>query len=196
MNKTEITIVITFKNGVEGLSQTIESIEKQKHCNYKVIIAGENIKSVQALIQIPKENYKLLECKGTPGKILNTAVEQINTQYIMFMESYDVMSHNFIKECLNALEQYRDSSFAVVKSYCINPLMTKDKIQHIFSKKYIEEYEVCDLNKTYERLTTALDSSVFRTCEIKNIKFKENLPFEYGTDTVSYTHLDVYKRHI
>ena len=63
MNKTEITIVITFKNGVEGLSQTIESIEKQKHCNYKVIIAGENIKSVQALIQIPKENYKLLECK-------------------------------------------------------------------------------------------------------------------------------------
>lgn len=184
MDKTEITIVITLKNGIEGLLQTIKSIKSQKHCSYNVLIVGEDIKKVQELIQIPKDNFLFLEYEGTPGEVLNKAIQMVTTQYVMFMESYDILSPNFINENLKALKQYKEASFSVTKSYCINPLMTKDKIQHILSKKFIEEYEICDLTKTYERLTTALDSSVFKTTEIKSIKFKENLPFEYGTDMV------------
>ena len=116
--------------------------------------------------------------------ILNQVMKLIESPYVMFMKTFDLISDGFMHKCIGALQEHEDVAFAVSKSYCINPLMTKTKVQHIFSKLYINDKAITDIRDNCSEIITYLDSAIFKTKAINEIKFNENAIFETEVDMV------------
>lgn len=186
MDDKNLTVILTMQNGLDGLQQTLISLKQQKDKCFKLLMvcSSNDEAKVKAMNIAPLEG-KVIVCEGeSRGILLNKAMLHIDTPYVMFMETFDQVNSTFIKHCMREIQNHSGVNFVTGKSYCINPLMTKTRKQHILSKLFIDEPIVHDISEDYTALVTALDSSVFHTEAIKQIGFHEELPFEVGTDMV------------
>lgn len=104
MKTFETTIILRSMNSADIISQTLKALFSQNYKDFKLLVvdSGSTDDTLEKisfypheLIQIKKEDYH-------PGIVLNNAIKQTNTPFIVFLNSDTVMLHN---NCLEILIQ-------------------------------------------------------------------------------------------
>ena len=153
MNETaQISILILETAGGKGLERTLDTIASQIYTNYNIYyLANPDPSSPDgpAMPEFSKpmpEFHTLVPAEAkTTGGLLNFAIRQIDTPFIMFMRENDTLGPSFLYKCMerfeqnSLLEQPEDISLAVGKAFCCNPVVSQKSIEHILSKKYIRK---------------------------------------------------------
>jgi hypothetical protein len=82
--------------GRKTLSRTINSLENQTIGNWRAIIVFDGVKST---ISITDERISIIEIKKTGVNVRNTALKQVQTKWVGFVDDDDTLSEDYV-ECL------------------------------------------------------------------------------------------------
>lgn len=175
MNK--LSIIITYYNNEEHIIDCIESIKKQRNQNFDLIIVDDGSADSSAdLIKEATRDYnksithiKLEENSGH-AHARNKALEKVNTQYLMFLDSDDQLASYAVEYYLSKVNGL-DGLIAPIHKFAIN------KPQYVDKDKIRIEYLTQQSNpNSFLRKNTACNI-LFKTGIIKahNIRFNENL---------------------
>ncbi len=165
-NKEEIKVVIKLTDAGEGLNKTLESLEIQEISEASVILIGEKVNGFQNV-----SSYQ-------------SALEAVDTPYVMFMKEGDQTNDAFIRSCVELLNEKPHAGLAVGKYYSVNPLESDEPIEHILSKKYSSLRAVNYLDTKPQKILVSLDAVVLRTENAKEIGFKSELGINEEADFV------------
>ena len=101
MTTSKITFIIP-SIGRETLKDTIESLEKQTNSDWNAIIAFDgcspNFQTEDPRIRIIQIEEKLgQEQLSAAGLVRNTAIHQVKTEWIAFVDDDDTLAHNYVE---------------------------------------------------------------------------------------------------
>lgn len=109
VEKTKVSVLITSTENEEELKSTINSIEKQTHKNYEIII-NKNKK-----IKLPKDNKKIKLVETLQENEINVGIEQSTGDYIAIIEA----GNEFLPEKLEKqlIDMFKKNSDICYTSY-------------------------------------------------------------------------------
>lgn len=140
---TKVSIIITSYNYEKYIGTAIESIINQTYKDWELIIVDDGSKdnSVNIIEEYCKKynNINLYIQPENKGLIesIKLALEKANGEYVIFLESDDYLSNNYISEKLNIFSQYPNVGFIANLVQTVDNLPSKKT--SIFLKK-IEQY--------------------------------------------------------
>lgn len=138
----------------------------------------------------------------------NELLPTIQTPYLLFMHEGDELSDQFVEHCASILDgekplypqlkkwkhkyydlrpserNAKDAAFIAPKSYCISPLLNKEKQQHNLSSNYIQGVYGIDITNDDFALHTSLTGILIRSEVLKHYQFNTNIYFEYEMDVL------------
>ena len=213
MNETtQLSILILETAKGKGLEATLDSIASQLFTDYKIYFLtnpqpSEKDGSIIPEFSKPLPEFTLLvpDTSKTTGGLLNFAIRQIDTPFIMFMKENDTLGPSFIYKCMERFEQNslledpEDIPLSVGKTFCSNPIVSEKKLEHILSKKYIKKisapedpvlpdqdlsFFIRDVIQDPAAILMTEAGGVFKTQAVKSIGFNESLPMEEDADFI------------
>ena len=142
MNETtQLSILILETAKGKGLEATLDSIASQLFTDYKIYFLtnpqpSEKDGSIIPEFSKPLPEFTLLvpDTSKTTGGLLNFAIRQIDTPFIMFMKENDTLGPSFIYKCMERFEQNslledpEDIPLSVGKTFCSNPIVLKKNL--------------------------------------------------------------------
>ena len=119
MSAELISVVIPCYNPGSFVRETIESVERQTHTNWEVILVDdgtEDPSGVALLDQLDAENiprvrFLRLEHAGLP-KARNTGFVEARGRYVIPLDCDDLLEPNMMEVCLRELEQHAETGYA------------------------------------------------------------------------------------
>lgn len=181
MEKLKVSIIIPLYNVEEYIEETLESIINQTMDNFEIIIIddGSTDKSsviIERYLKMYNNINYIYQKNSGPGKARNRGLEIARGEYIVFVDSDDILPEDAILKRYNDAKQ-SNADIAVCATHLYDGEKDWPIKNHFFKEgdKYIErDFELLWMmgpcNKIYKRET------------IKNIRFPENI--NYGEDQV------------
>ena len=119
MSAELISVVITCYNPGLFVRETIESVERQTHTNWEIIVVddgSEDPSGVALLDQldaqnIPRVRFLRVEHTGLP-KARNTGFAEARGRYVIPLDCDDLLEPNMMEVCLRELEQHAEAGYA------------------------------------------------------------------------------------
>ena len=141
MDNIEVSVVVPIYNVEKYLRQCLESLVNQNFDDYEIILindgATDNSMKIAQEFEDKYKNIKLLSKKNAGlGAARNTGMKYVTGKYVLFVDSDDYVSPEYISELYNVIN--REDSDIVICSH--------EKIYE--NKTEIVNLEV-DFNKAY-----------------------------------------------
>ncbi|MDC0825638.1 rhamnan synthesis F family protein [Lactococcus petauri] len=166
----KVSVVVTCYNHEKYIAKCIKSIFEQTYQNIELIVfndgstdrSGEIISSL--LLESPfKETKYFSGANQGVVKVRNAALEQITGEYLLFVDSDNFLSKDYIEILLKEARKHGDADIA----YC--QLWDFEKKRNIL-------HDNLDFILEDELVQNVIDmSSLVKTTAIKSAKFDENL---------------------
>lgn len=142
MDNIEVSVVVPIYNVEKYLRQCLESLVNQNFDDYEIILindgATDNSMKIAQEFEDKYKNIKLISKKNAGlGAARNTGMKYVTGKYVLFVDSDDYVSPEYISELYNVIN--REDSDIVICSH--------EKIYE--NKTEIVNLEV-DFNKAYE----------------------------------------------
>lgn len=119
--KKDVTIVIPVYNGEKYLNKCIDSVLNQSIDNYEILLINDGSKdNSQKIIDDYCNKYPNIirsinqKNKGV-SKTRNFAIDNVKTEYIMFMDNDDFIDNDYIETLYNTIE--KDKSDIVLSGF-------------------------------------------------------------------------------
>lgn len=145
-----VSIIIPCYNASEFISETLESIFKQSHRNYEIIIVddGSTDKSAEIIQKVKEPLTYIFQKNGGVSKARNTGLEHATGDYILFLDADDLLETDFLKARIEALQKYPKLLFACSKANLINE---KSELLGVAYHAVCEDvvYEICTYKPGY-----------------------------------------------
>jgi len=134
----KVSIIIPHFDRFELLKETIKSVQQQTYNNWEVIIVddGSNPSEYGAIIQLQSSNIFVLQrIKGIkgPSACRNLGVKEAKGDYLMFLDSDDLILPDCLEKRLKFLENNDHLDFAVFTQAVFSETITE---YLVFSKFY------------------------------------------------------------
>lgn len=152
------TIVTFFYPNVKHfISGLVASINEQSLLPNELIVFNDNLESVEEELEELKINYKIIQVKGTPFENRLKAFEflkTLNTDYIIFHDSDDLMRPNRMEVAVNKLKKYdlvvNDLSLMTYNGDLYKSNIWKDRLENNFkiSDHFINDKNIIGLGNT------------------------------------------------
>lgn len=219
MKTAKLSILILETSGGRGLETTLASIAASCDTDYNIYyLARPGVGEDRQLSpdydkEMPEYTTLIPASKLTTGGLYNYALAQIDTPFVMFMKENDTIDPAFIQKCMERFAQYaalnentgnaaaEDIPMAVGKSYCCNPVVSQNSLEHILSKKYIRKIApddapemaasiaelspwIRDVVVQPTAILMTVDAAIFQTEAVKSIGFNETLEMEEDADFI------------
>lgn len=166
----KVSVVVTCYNHEKYIAKCIKSIFEQTYQNIELIVfndgstdrSGEIISSL--LLESPfKETKYFSGANQGVVKVRNAALEQITGEYLLFVDSDNFLSKDYVEILLKEAKKHGDADIA----YC--QLWDFEKKRNIL-------HDNLDFILEDELVQNVIDmSSLVKTTAIKSAKFDENL---------------------
>jgi glycosyltransferase involved in cell wall biosynthesis len=104
--RNKISIIVPAFNAVDTILDTLNSVLNQTYANYECIIVNDESTDntfdvVNAFIDNHKSKFKLINIpNGGVSNARNVGVFYSNGQYILPLDSDDIIENNFLEKCL------------------------------------------------------------------------------------------------
>ena len=128
MNSYKLSIIIPTFNAEEYLLSAVESVKNQTigFENIELILVDDNstdnTKNILNDLSQKYENVKsifLEENSGSPSKPRNIGIENVSSEYVMFMDNDDSYQNDFCEKMYSTIESY-DVDIVTCRNYDIN----------------------------------------------------------------------------
>jgi glycosyltransferase involved in cell wall biosynthesis len=118
----EVSVIIPTYNRAEYIEFTLESISRQSFRNWECIVvddnSDDNTSEIVRKFTDSDERFKLISRHRNPGgapTCRNIGIEQSRGEYLLFLDSDDILADNCLLNRINFLNNNRDLDFAVFK---------------------------------------------------------------------------------
>jgi glycosyltransferase involved in cell wall biosynthesis len=96
----KISVIIPTHNSAKTLKQCLESVKNQTCNNYEIVIVDDL--SVDETLKVAEQfGAKIFRQKSNPAKARNIGVANSTGEYVLFLDSDQVLSKTVIEECVN-----------------------------------------------------------------------------------------------
>jgi len=110
MNKPLISVIITCRNCIKTLKETLDSLKKQTLQDFEVIVvdAYSNDGTYEYLLKEQKRwsKLKVFRCHGNPAKGRNYGIVRARGKYIAFIDADAYAENNWLETLLEATKHY------------------------------------------------------------------------------------------
>lgn len=185
MEQFDVSIIVEYTGNSDEVLATVESIVAQK-CNYSkrtnVVIFSD--KAFIDELKNTMSNYSdrigkitLLESSSNKWKSFEKCIQAANGQYIILLNSGDILHKVAVAECINTFEQFGERLDTVImKCSFINSKAFKKK----YSRSTSDERILLNINELEDllKMPTLFDGACFRRSSIASMHF--NIDQEYG----------------
>lgn len=170
-----VTILISAKNAENTIENCIRSLFKQTYKNKKIYIIdnASTDRTYEILKKIGKK-IKLERMSGRVPKVLNHAIDRINTDLIAFTDADCVVDKNWLK---NLISGFTSEEIVATAGYCGTP-RNVNKLQELIGRELENRWK-----KFPEFISRAPTMNLcVRTKVAKKLKFDENYFWAWDTD--------------
>jgi len=146
MSDPKVSVIIPVKNRLNLLYQTLESIFKQTHQAYEVLLVDDHSsEDFGDILDHYKGRVKYIISEGFgPGAARNTGLKHASGRYIQFLDSDDVITRNKFSSQLKELKRTGAGSV-----YCPHVHVSWDDADHQWVQK--------DVILQYKKIPDCLD---------------------------------------
>lgn len=188
VQENKVDIIVPVYNVEKYIEASVESICKQNFDSFRVILVNDGTKDNSIAVAL-----KILEQHHTPYKIIeqenrglpaarNTGLRNATAKYVIFVDSDDIISENFIERLYNACEE--NGVFAAFSEYEVTHLNNRNGNDHLFNGiKVLTRDELLFSNMTRNIKIHLCAILINREFLIKNnLWFNETLRFGEEVD--------------
>lgn len=110
----EISVVIPYYRAADTIRETVESVLAQKDAKFEIIIVadgcGSGIEELKHQLDGLESEYRFLQydINGGPAKARNFGLNAAKGQFVVFLDSDDLLAPGFLSTCATALKQNPD----------------------------------------------------------------------------------------
>jgi len=108
MKTVETTVIMRTKNSSDIIAQTLKALFSQKYTDFELLVvdSGSTDDTLEIVSTYPHKLIKVKPEDYHPGKVLNMAIKQTNTPFIVFLNSDTVMlTSDTLKTLINTQNQ-------------------------------------------------------------------------------------------
>ena len=112
MNNPLVSVIIPLYNAEKSISETIYSVTSQSYYNWEIIIIndGSTDKSLSIIKSFESEKIKVISVEnGGASRARNIGISIAKGDYIQFLDSDDIISHDKLRNQVALLEKYNAS---------------------------------------------------------------------------------------
>ena len=180
MIKTQalVSVVIPCYNAERFIKQTINSVLKQTYQNFEILVIndGSTDNSLNFIQSYTDSRIAVID-KANSGvsDTRNIGYQKSKGQYILFLDSDDVISENYFSSAIDFLENNRDYSFC---TFHIRHIDENDKIiENIPNKRGTYQNIQEEIAIFHPNVSACPSTYIYRKCDLEkyNIKFAKNL---------------------
>ena len=191
--KALVSIVTPTFNSEKFISETIQSVQKQTHENWEMIVVddGSSDSTIEIVKEIAKRDsrikfYPQKENIG-PAKARNVGIDKVKGKYMTFLDADDIWFPNFIEKSIKTIAE--TNIHFVFSSY----KRSNEKLEFVYSDFIVpEKVTYTDILKTnsISCLTAFIDIEVLGKKNMPEIfkrqdmglwlKYLKEIPFAYG----------------
>lgn len=170
-----VTILVSVKNAEKTIENCVNSILRQPYKNKKIYIIDNA--STDRTHEILKKFGKKIKLERMPGrvpKVLNHAIDRINTEFIAFTDADCVVDKNWLK---NLVSGFTSEEIVATAGYCGTPKGV-NRLQELIGR---------ELESRWKRFPEFISRSptmnmCVRTKIAKKVKFNEKYSWAWETD--------------
>ena len=171
------------------LKEAIDSILAQTYSDIEIIIiddnSPENLYDIVSTYKDPRISYYKNEV-NIGGKDLvaqwNKSIDYAKGEYLVLAADDDIYHPEFTSECIGLIQKYPDVDILRARVSIINDAGELLEIDGILAEKCSQMEYVYNWVKNIPFV--CIGNYMFKTKVIQNERF-DNLPFAFGTDTIS-----------
>lgn len=192
MINSKVSIIIPCYNQASWLTQTLQSVYEQTYTNWECIIVNDG--SPDNTAEVAKEwekkdaRFKLIQKEnGGLGSARNFGIENTSGEYVLFLDSDDLISPEKLSVSMNLLSSH-DADIVVTNFYHL----VNNKVKPPFcvlKQDYLTFKEI--LLKWDHEFSIPIHCGLFKKSIIGDIRFNENL--KAGEDWIFW--LNVFKNN-
>lgn len=142
----KVSVIMPVYNVEEYLAESIQSVLNQSFKDFELLIVDDGSTDSSGLIadtfEKKDERITVIHQKNAgQSAARNTAIERCNGEYIIFVDSDDLIAHNYIERLLELKKQYgADSVITSYQKFSDTPINKKSSKLEVFSgKEYVRK---------------------------------------------------------
>ena len=177
----KISVIIPVYNVEDYISETLDSLMNQTIKDFEIIIINDgstdkSLEIIEGYMNKHKNIVLINQENGGPSKARNRGIEEANGEFIVFMDSDDLMPEDSLEVRYN-LAKKNEADIVVCGTYKYDG---KEKWP---MKKHFLKEGIKDIKKDYDLLwTLGPCNKIFKSSLIKEIRFPEDI--RYSEDQV------------
>ena len=188
-----VSIITPTFNSAKFIAETIQSVQKQGHSNWEMIIVDDGSKdnTVEIIQNFMEEDHRIhliqLNKNGGPAKARNKGIEKTQGKYMTFLDADDIWFPDFIQNSIKTIKETQ--IHFVFSSY----RRSDGNLEFIYSDFIVpQKVTYTDILKTnsISCLTAFIDIEVLGKKTMPEIfkrqdmglwlKYLKEIPFAYG----------------
>lgn len=199
MNTAKISIIVYLHNAQKDVEKNIRCIKQQSFSRFICYIIDDlsnyKLSSVIRSYAILDSRFQHICIDGiNKADAYNYALKQVSTEYCMFVEQYDLMDIDFLKDLYELCQKYDASALLSPHSSKMQILNATQQILHILDNK--------NRNILYGALlkTSAIKNFIFENHKyyldrlfLLSILDEKNIIISYSNKFLKYNNNDLHK---
>lgn len=134
MKETFFSIIIPVYNTENFITETIDSVLKQKYQNYEIICVndGSTDNSLNILNDLSQKDkrIKVIDIKNNgPANARNIGLKNSSGDYILFLDSDDLMQNNALKIINEKIQKNRNADVLIFSANAFNSIIIPDWVK-------------------------------------------------------------------
>lgn len=130
------SFVIVANKDNYNLEECIKSVKKQSTKSNVIILAWSKSKYIMDLASDNSIGV-IIEPEKNIGKILNSALNSVNTKLVTIVNQNDILDRNYLKEVLKVYKQNKDSALIFTNNYIVEKDIRIDNSKDLFIKRLL-----------------------------------------------------------
>jgi glycosyltransferase involved in cell wall biosynthesis len=135
LTNCRVSVIIPYYNCADFIEECLESVFRQTHCNFEVIVVDDGSDSFpkSLLCKYPFKYFRI--CHSGVAAAMNFGFMLSKNQYVLFLEADDKLASNYLFQTLCAMKlDSRDLVFTATQEFgCSNRVLRPKPLRSRFS---------------------------------------------------------------